>query len=215
MVRFKHGQDLGDHGAFERCLERLEDAINEWQLKARQDNSVVAGVDVNVTLQKLSMRNLLQLLHAVDNVADAAVVEELVKEMRKAHPDKILRSRLEQGLASMVAGRANDALKTFKSVLEQDSNYAEAWNKLATTEYMMGKYSESLESTEKALQLDPLHFQARNGMGLVLFEKGEYRDAAECFRKSLKRNPWAPGSSRLSLCVDLLSRMVQKEELPL
>ena len=197
MVRFKHGQDLGDHGALERCLERLEDAINEWQFKSRQVDFVTDG---DVTIRKLSMRNIMQLLHAVDNVADAAVVEELIKEMRKAHPNKNLRSLMEQGLASLVAGRANDGLDIYESVLEQDPNYAEAWNKLATAEFMMGMSKKSLESAEKALQLDPLHFQAHNTIGLLLFEKGEFQAAEECFRKTLERNPWSPVSSRISEC---------------
>lgn len=208
MDRFKHGEDLGDNGALERCMERLEDTINNWQFQSRLD------LVKDATLKKLSQSNLLQLLHAVDNVVDAVVVEDLIKEMRKAHPDKQLRFRLEKGFSSLVAGQVNDAIEIFESILEQDPSYAEVWNKLGTVEFMVGKQSKARESTEKALEIDPLNFQASNGLGLILFEKQEFRRAADYFRKSLTLDPWSPVSSKLSMCVDLMAQMVHKDELP-
>jgi len=208
MDRFKHGEDLGDDGAFERCMERLEDAINQWQYQARQ------VIIEDATIQKMSQSNLLQLLQAVDNVDDAGVIGDLIKEMRKAHPDKELRSRLETGVAALVAGQANEALEIFESIVEQDPIYAEGWNKLGTTEFMLGKHQKSAESTQKALEIDPLHIQASNGLGMILFEKQEFEEAANCFRKSLELDPWSAVSTKLSVCIDLLSQMVHKDEIP-
>ena len=207
MVRFQHGEDLGDNGRLHLSYELFEDAINAWQFQAQR-----RGLELDSTLQKLSITNILQLLQAVDNVADATVVEDLVKEMRKAHPDKMLRTLLEHGSALLVAGQAKEAHKTLTKVLAQDAEYAEAWNKLGSTEYLMGNYTQSLTSTEKALELDPFHFQASNGMGLILFQQQDYRQAAYFLRKSLKLDPWASVSSKLSICVDFLSRMMPKEE---
>jgi len=208
LVRFRHGEDLGDDGAFERCMERLEDAINRWQYQARQDSIE------DSTLQKLSLANLHKLLKAVDNVVDAGIVEDLVKEMRKAHPHLEVRSRLEKGVAAMVAGNAEEACDIFESVVDTDPGYAEGWNKLGTCEFMLGKHTKAKESSLKALRIDPLHFQARNGLGLILFEKQDFQQAADCFRQSLELDPWSPVSSKLSVCLDLLSQMVHKDEVP-
>lgn len=209
LVRFKYGADLDDGGVFERCMEMLEKEINQWQYQARNPSF---GDD---TVQKISLANMLRLLQVVDNMKDASAFQDTIKEMRKAHPDTELRSRLERGITALVAGNAKSAREIYLTVVRDDPDFAEGWNKLATCEYMMGKHEEAVLSTMRVLELEPLHYQARNGLGLLHFEEKGYREAAACFRESLDIDPWSPVAAKLSVCVDLLNKVILEDELHL
>jgi tetratricopeptide (TPR) repeat protein len=91
-------------------------------------------------------------------------------------------------------------------LVAQDPAYAEAWNKRATCEFLLGDFDKSLDATEKALEIDPLHFQALNGLGLIYFQKKDYAKAIESFRKSLSIDPWSAVPTKLSVCIDRLEQ---------
>ena len=200
MVRFRHGEYAGDYGVLEIYMERFEDSINAWQSMAGQRYG-----ETNPALCQLCTANLLQLLQAVDNVADAKVIEDLIKEIGMANPDKTLTSLMHIGVGLLVAGQAEEAYKTFDRVLAKDSRNAEAWYQLGTTTPLLGRHVETRLCTEQALDLEPFHVQANIRMGLILFGQQDYQQAEEVFRTSLKLNPWASVSSQLSICVDMLS----------
>lgn len=208
-VRFKYAADSEDNGLFERSLVRLEGEINQWQYQARNPNSE------DITAREISLANMRRLLQVVDNMDDAATVQDTIKEMRKAHPDGELRSRLEQGIAAIVGGNAKKAREIYQQVVQEDAEYCEGWNKLATCEFMIGKHTEAIEATMRVLELDPTHYQAKNGLGLLHFERKEYREAAKCFRESLAMDPWSPVAAKLSVCIDLLDQVVLEDKMPL
>ena len=133
--------------------------------------------------------------------------------MRKAHPRRDMRWRLESGVSELLSGQGENAMEIYRLVLAEDGRYAEAWNKLATTQYMYGQPEESLQSTKKVLEMDPTHLQAIIGLGLIHFEKEEYQEAAKCFREAIAIDPWVPIGSKLSMTLDLLDRIVVREEI--
>lgn len=206
-LRFKYGDDLKDDGATERCLKRLLDEISQWHLSARESTSS----NDDETLQKLSLDNLHKLLLAADNLHDAMAVQESIKEIRNTHARPDLRWQLEKAVSDMMGGKSEEARATLLTLVEEDPEYAEAWNKLATTEFLAGNSDKSLEATERALELDPLHFQALNGLGLVYFQQEEYQKASESFRKSLAIDPWSAVPSKLSVSIDLLAQNGETE----
>jgi hemimethylated DNA binding protein len=197
-VRFKYGEDMDDDGVTERCMNHIQDEMNSVQLMARE------GKSGDSVAEHLSQTNLLRLLKIVDNLSDSVAIQETIKEMRKAHVRKDVRWRLETGVSSLMSGKANNALEIYQSVVNEDANYAEGWNKIGTCEFMIGKTEEALISTNKALEQDPLNFQALNGLGLIYFGKNQFAKAIDCFRKSIVIDPWSPVSSKLSVCHDLL-----------
>jgi hemimethylated DNA binding protein len=202
QARFKHGEDLDDDGVTEQCLAKLQEATNAWQLAARTEDGSAAT--------KLSLDQLLQLLKMVDNLEDAMAVQDLVKEIRKAHASIDVRGKLDTGMQHLLVGRGEVALETFKSITK-DNPFPEAYNKQATVEFMLGKMEDSQVSTEKVLELDPLHMQALNGLGLIYFEKQDYHKAAELFRSSIALDPWSPVSSKLAVCLHLLAGAIIDE----
>jgi hemimethylated DNA binding protein len=205
-LKFKYGEDLQDDGATEQCLYRMLDEIAKWHLGAREST-----ID-DPTVEKLSLKNLLALLHNVDNLSDAMAVQETIKEMRNANPRRDLRWQLDKAVGEMMGGKSDQALASLQTLVEEDPEYAEAWNKLATTEFLAGNLDASLEATEKALAIDPMHFQALNGLGLVYFQKEDYRSAIDSFRRSISIDPWSAVPSKLSVSIDLLAQRGEIDE---
>jgi hemimethylated DNA binding protein len=206
LVRFKYGADLGDGGNCERCLQALEERINEWKCEARSRAP-------NDLISKISLANMVRLLQCVDNLEDATVVQEMIKEMRKAHASIELRSKFETSLAALVAGNTKSAHDRYLALVELDPLYADAWSKLATCEFMLGKYKEAERSSLRALEIEPEHYQTMNGLGLVHMEMKEYQEAIDYFRKSLDIDPWSPVAAKLSLCLDMMDA-IHDDEIP-
>ena len=188
----------------ERCMAKIQDFLNRWQYESLQPS----------TQSPLSAQNLLKLLQVVDNGADASAVQELIKEMRKAHPDLGKRMQLERGLAELMSGNGEKALDIYSEIVNDDeTSYPEAFNKIATCQFMMGRIEDSLESTMRTLSLDPSHVQALNGLGLIHFESGRYLPAIESFRKSIRLDPWSPVTAKLSVSIDLVNHTMPTDEI--
>ena len=91
-------------------------------------------------------------------------------------------------------------------MVDEDPTFAEAWNKAATCEFMIGNLDASMAAAQKTLEIVPDHFQALNGLGLVYNEKRDLLHARDNFRKSMELDPWSPVGPRLSVCLDTLKR---------
>jgi tetratricopeptide (TPR) repeat protein len=150
------------------------------------------------------MGNLLELLQTADSMHDATIVSETVKEIWKAHVDCELRMRLDNAVGHLLHGKTELALSSFYEIVGEDPNYAEAWNKASTCEFMTGNMDKSLAAARKTLDFIPVHFQALNGLGLVFHEKKDTPLAIKCFQKSISIDPWSPVSSRLAVCLNTI-----------
>jgi hemimethylated DNA binding protein len=206
-TQYRYGGDLEDDGVTEGCLVQLQDDLNRMHLAAREKKPTDA------VARRFSVRALQDFLKMVDTAADAAPIQDTLKEIHKAHPRTDLRWNLDKGMAELMSGLGEKAVETYRSILQEDPLYIEAWNKLATCQYMYGKYHDSLESTEKALELDSAHLQAVIGLGLLHFEQEDYQQAVECFRKAIAVDPWSPVAAKLSLTLDLLDKLIVREEI--
>jgi len=177
-----------------------------WMVASREGTDKVCADETNFSDTCIPLEDLLTLLKAADRMDDAIVFQEAIKEIWKAHTSKALRSQLDQGIADVIRGKAATAVETFKSLKEKDNQYAEAWNKVAACEYMLGNRAPSLAAAKKVVEMIPTHFQAHNGVGLCAYDSGLYEEAAAAFRRSLELDPWSPVSSKLAACVDMLNR---------
>ena len=70
-----------------------------------------------------------------------------------------------------------------------------------------------MESTKKVLELDPNHLQAIIGLGLIHFENEDYQEAVKQFRQALAIDPWSPIGAKLSMALDLLDKIIFREEI--
>ncbi|WP_440995742.1 tetratricopeptide repeat protein [Arhodomonas sp. SL1] len=109
------------------------------------------------------------------------------------HEDARVNQAMERGLKALAQDRHEDAVAAFTRVIDLDGDFAEAWNRRATTYYVMGRYDDSLSDIERVLALEPRHFGALAGRGLCLKALGRKREALKAFQRALEVNPHREG----------------------
>lgn len=70
MFQFKHGIDIDDAGLTEVCLNRIQEAMTEWHVAARDRHD-----DEGKTTNCLSIGDLFELLKATEKMEDAVALE--------------------------------------------------------------------------------------------------------------------------------------------
>lgn len=109
------------------------------------------------------------------------------------HDDAEVDEAMERGLKALAQDRHDDAVAAFSRAIELDPEFAEAWNRRATTYYLMDRYEASLSDIERVLELEPRHFGALAGRGLCLKALNRRRAALEAFEAALDVNPHMEG----------------------
>jgi tetratricopeptide (TPR) repeat protein len=103
--------------------------------------------------------------------------------------DPAIDARLAQGIALMQSGSLPEAIDVFSDVIAKAPDFAEGWNKRATTYYLMGDLDRSLADCEEVVKRNPAHFGALSGFGLIYLQKDDLPKAAEYFEKALAVDP--------------------------
>lgn len=99
---------------------------------------------------------------------------------------------LGQAVAAMDAQDSASSFAILDRVIASYPRYAEAWNKRATLNFMVGKYKASLSDIEKVLDLEPRHFGALAGRGMIYNAQEEWSLALDAYRDALAVNPNMP-----------------------
>ena len=97
----------------------------------------------------------------------------------------------EKGIQAMRIRNYPLAIRFFNNLIEEDPNFAEAWNKRATVYFMMGDFNKSMQDIIKTLELEPRHFGALDGMGLIFIHQGQYQQAIDAYDKMLEIFPFS------------------------
>jgi tetratricopeptide (TPR) repeat protein len=71
-------------------------------------------------------------------------------------------------------------------------DFAEGYNKRATTYYLMQEYEQSIRDCDQTLALNPVHFGALSGTGLNYLGLRDPRKALEYFERAVEVNPNMP-----------------------
>jgi tetratricopeptide (TPR) repeat protein len=114
------------------------------------------------------------------------------------------------GVARLNEGDFNRALAVFDRIVTLAPNFAEGWNKRATTLYLMGRYTESKSDIDRVLGLEPRHFGALSGLGLCNSQLHQPKEALEAFQRALAVNPNLPAVERN---IDELKKQLARESI--
>ena len=96
--------------------------------------------------------------------------------------------------AQVALGQKESAEKSYLRVLELDSEFVQAENKLGNLLAEFGRSNEALKHYRRALDLDPKFPDVHLNLGLTLRGLGDLPAAEESFRKAIKADPlYAPG----------------------
>lgn len=193
-LKFMFAEEDRDNLAF--VVGKISDVMAEFLLQVRDGGE---SNDQTFSLDDL----FVQLQKGADNLDDATLTQDLIKEIWKESSDRRLRRVLDKGVAALLEGKNATAMAIFNEILEQDATYHEAWNKLATVQWMLGHAAQSRGSAMQSLRHSgDSNFQALAGLGLADMEDGNFEEAAEKFQRCLEMNPWSMVSARLAVCLD-------------
>lgn len=155
---------------------------------------------------------------------DQASIQALLNDLR--HPDEDIRQQATQKLwrgwfqqkgvyglallgrsqALLEEGALEAANALLTEIVQEQPDFAEAWNRRAVLYYIQKQYRKSLADCERVVDLNPIHFGALHGLGLCHAALGEYGAAIQAFRRALELQPYSVENQRLILeCTAKLS----------
>jgi len=105
-------------------------------------------------------------------------------------------ARLQDGISAMQRGAFEEAVAIFTDVIAMAPDFAEGYNKRATTYYLMQEYEKSIRDCDKTIALNPIHFGALSGAGLCYLGLRNLTRALEYFERALAVNPNMPQIQR-------------------
>lgn len=101
-------------------------------------------------------------------------------------------ARLQDGIGEMQRGAFVQAIEVFTEVIEMAPDFAEGYNKRATTYYLMQEYEKSIRDCEATIARNPVHFGALSGSGLNYLGLRNLHKALEYFERAVEVNPNMP-----------------------
>jgi tetratricopeptide (TPR) repeat protein len=128
-------------------------------------------------------------LKANTNAAEAAAIEGLIWKVWTHRGVAEVDQNMTLGIRAMRIGDLSGSLSYFNEVVRLDPDFAEGWNKRATTYYLMGNFDASVADIKKTLTLEPRHFGSLSGMGLIYDAIGNQAAAVKVWEKALEINP--------------------------
>jgi tetratricopeptide (TPR) repeat protein len=113
---------------------------------------------------------------------------------------------IERSQVLLESGELLKAEVVLTELVQDQPDFAEAWNRRAVLYYLTERYRKSLTDCQQAVSLNPVHFGAIHGVGLCHAALGEYAEAIHAFRRALEIQPHALINQRLLLeCTARLS----------
>ncbi|MBW4561383.1 MAG: tetratricopeptide repeat protein [Mojavia pulchra JT2-VF2] len=97
------------------------------------------------------------------------------------------------------AGEITEAETVLTRLINEQPDFAEAWNRRAFLYYSISDYKKSLADCKMVVHLNPVHFGALHGMGLCYAALGEYGEAIKAFKRALAIQPYSLVNQKLIL----------------
>lgn len=140
------------------------------------------------------LNGLFARLKSAPDAHAAHVIEEKIWTIWAQSGDPKVNALLEKGSEALLQHHFRKARKDFEQVVNEEPTFAEGWNKLATTDYLLGNLRLSMHEVQRTLSLEPRHFGALYGMGLIFRDRGDDAAALKAFEQVLKLDPFYPGT---------------------
>ena len=106
---------------------------------------------------------------------------------------------IQRAQSLLQSGACVEAEATLTALVQDQPDFAEAWNRRAVLYYTQGQYQKAIADCETVIRLNPVHFGALHGLGLCHAVLGNYLAAIDAFRKAEAIQPYALANKRLLL----------------
>jgi tetratricopeptide (TPR) repeat protein len=104
--------------------------------------------------------------------------------------DTKTQEKFDAGNQLMSKRQYDESILMFSDAINLQPSFAEAWNKRATVNYIIGNYEESISDIFSTLELEPRHFGALDGLAQIYMLQNKYLKAAQVYRKILEILPY-------------------------
>ncbi len=129
-------------------------------------------------------------LKSAETIEDAEQISGRIWQIWATHnASSILSRQMQMGIDLMQSGQLDAANAVFSYVIQQDNEFAEAWNKRATVLFFMGEFERAKYDIAQTLALERNHFGALAGLGMVEVHLGNPKAALEAYRRAASINP--------------------------
>tara|TARA_A100001388_G_scaffold271229_1_gene249732 strand:+ start:279 stop:836 length:558 start_codon:yes stop_codon:yes gene_type:complete len=140
---------------------------------------------------KPELDKLFDALRESDNLTEISEIQDKIWSHWYELPENALplQSIFDQGVQALQTGRAQDAVTQFSQVIDSAPAFAEAWNRRATTFFMLGDFESSLLDIRQTLILEPRHFGALSGLSMIFEATEQYERAIQTEQQLLNLMP--------------------------
>ena len=140
--------------------------------------------------------DLFQRLQTTGNPSEAQNLEALIWTIWFSYDgDNMDVGRLMREASAAMSTRDQERAETLLTrVTELAPDFAEGWNRRATSRYLAGDYAGSVADIQRTLELEPRHFGALSGLGLIYSQLEDPERAIAAFEAALEINPHLPGA---------------------
>ena len=143
--------------------------------------------------REIALDRLFASLHKTSDEQAAKAVEEKIWALWSRFDSPTAEVLLGQAVVAMDASENDASLEILDRIVAAYPTYAEAWNKRATLQFMLGNYAASLRDIDKVLDLEPRHFGALAGRGMIYQRQENWTAALNAYREALRMNPSMTG----------------------
>jgi len=135
-------------------------------------------------------------LQKAENAKQAVLIETEIWKKWYERAEGEGGKSMTNAIDAMGTGRYTVALTLLDQLVDNESDFAEAWNRRATVHYLLGNYNQSLSDIEKTLTLEPRHFGAISGIAMIMLKLGKTDKALHAFERVLDISPQNVGASK-------------------
>ena len=96
---------------------------------------------------------------------------------------------VDRGVALVMEGKYDEAIKAFDKAIEQNPKDAVAYNNRGAAYGQIGNYKQQIEDSNKAIELNPGDAVAYNNRGVAHGELGDYEQEIKDCSKAIEINP--------------------------
>tara|TARA_B100001996_G_C18367218_1_gene480186 strand:+ start:74 stop:637 length:564 start_codon:yes stop_codon:yes gene_type:complete len=158
--------------------------------------------NLNAEDRKSELDKLFFELKNTKDLSSAQIIENKIQKIWSIHPSDDRRGfrlteLLNQGSRLINMGKLNKAYELFTKIIATEPDWSEAWNKRATTLYLMNRYQSSLDDIKITLALEPRHFGALSGQALNYIELRQYEKAIQSYKNAQKIYPLLDSAKKM------------------
>jgi len=93
-----------------------------------------------------------------------------------------------------LAGRAEEAVAAYRSMLDRTPDHVDGWINLGVTLHGLARWAEAATAWERARMLDPRRAETHKSLGMALERLGRLDDAETALRTAIAAEPDHPGA---------------------